>query len=234
MTFGLVKSIIEESLIQSYKDEKTFKKSLSEFKHNILNNKEISKVYSLYDDLSKPSGLSEQDAREFVTEGVTLIQNLLSKIKLPKIIGESKVQNKYQDIDNLVYTSAKSDLKERIESKKKIYNILTESEKKQQTSFSIPISTMVKVANQTVQNYIENLDEQSKKELFEIIKEDTEKLEGKYNFIKESAIEKLTPLVESQEDNDTKTKLLETIEKIKKDSFSQLNFLKLKRLEQSL
>lgn len=234
MTFGLVKSIIEESLIQSYKDEKTFKKSLSEFRHNVLNNKEISKVYSLYDDLSKPSGLSEQDAREFVTEGVILIQNLLSKIKLPKIIGESKVQNKYQDIDNLVYTSSKSDLKERIESKKKIYNILTESEKKQQKTFSIPVSTMVKVANQTVQNYIESMDEESKKELFEIIKEDTDKLEGKYNFIKESAIEKLTPLVESQEDSETKTKLMETIEKIKKDTFSQLNFLKLKRLEQSL
>jgi hypothetical protein len=54
MTFGLIKSVIENSLIESYKDEKSFKKSLMEFKQNILNNKDLSKVYSLYDELSNP------------------------------------------------------------------------------------------------------------------------------------------------------------------------------------
>ena len=66
MTFGLIKSVIENSLIESYKDEKSFKKSLMEFKQNILNNKDLSKVYSLYDELSNPKCLNEQDAKEFV------------------------------------------------------------------------------------------------------------------------------------------------------------------------
>ena len=59
MTFGQIKSIIENSLIESYQNEKDFKKSLKEFKHNVLSNKAMSKIYSLYDQLSKPQNLSE-------------------------------------------------------------------------------------------------------------------------------------------------------------------------------
>ena len=44
MTFGLFKSAIEENLFESYKDELQFKKSIKEFKQNILTNKSISKV----------------------------------------------------------------------------------------------------------------------------------------------------------------------------------------------
>ena len=105
MTFGLIKSIIEESLLESYKDEKSFKKAMNEFRHNVLNNKDISKVYALYDDLSKSQGLSQEDAKEFVSEGISLIQKLLVNIKLPKIVGESKVQNKYKLIDELVFVT---------------------------------------------------------------------------------------------------------------------------------
>ena len=47
MTFGKVKTIIENNLIDSYKNEKEFKKSLREFKHNVLENKNLSKIYVL-------------------------------------------------------------------------------------------------------------------------------------------------------------------------------------------
>ncbi len=35
MTFGAVKSLIEKNLLESYKNEKEFKKTLREFKHNV-------------------------------------------------------------------------------------------------------------------------------------------------------------------------------------------------------
>ena len=79
MTFGLIKSIIEENLLESYKDEKSFKKSINEFKHNILNNKNLSKLYSLYDDLSSPQGLTDDDAKDYLSEGVSSIRNILPK-----------------------------------------------------------------------------------------------------------------------------------------------------------
>jgi len=234
MTFGLIKSIIEENLLESYKDEKSFKKAMNEFKQNILNHKEISKIYSLYDDLSKPQSLSEQDAKEFVSEGISLIQKLLPKVKLPKIVGESKVENKYKTIDELVYIENKVSILERMELKKKLYKLMTESQKSSKETIQIPLSTMVKIANQTVQKYVENLDENSKKELFEILKEDSTELQNKFDNLKESAISKLTPMMESESDSETKSKLQETISKIQIDTFTQLNFLKLKKLTESL
>lgn len=234
MTFGLLKSIVENSLIESYKDEKLFKKSLLEFKQNILNNKDISKVYSLYDELSSHKGFSEQDARDFVSEGIQMIQQILPQIKLPKLMSETKVQNRYQDIDDLVYISKKIDLNERLNLKKKLYKNLSESVSSAKEPINIPLSSMVRVANQTVQNYIESLDEKTRKEFFEIIKEDSESLETKFNSLKEKTIEKLSPVLEKETDFDTKEKIQETINKIQNDKFSQINFLRLKKLEESI
>jgi hypothetical protein len=234
MTFGLVKSIIEENLIESYKDEKTFKKSLNEFKHNVLNNKNLSKIYSLYDELSAPQGLNESDAKEFVTEGVILIQKLLQNVKLPKIVGESKIENKYQDIDDLVYLNTKLSLNERVNLKKKISKQISESVVSKKETVQIPISTMVKIANQTIQNYLENLDESSKKELFNILKEETTELENKFNNLVTKTTEKLNSIAESENDSDTKQKIIETISKIRTEKFNQLNFVRLKKLEESL
>ena len=66
MTFGTIKSLIEKNLLQSYKNEMEFKKSLREFKHNVLSNKAMSKAYAIYDQLSSPQGLSEQVAKYFI------------------------------------------------------------------------------------------------------------------------------------------------------------------------
>jgi phosphoribosylformylglycinamidine (FGAM) synthase-like enzyme len=234
MTFGLIKSIIEENLLESYKDEKSFKRAVSEFKQNILNNKDISKVYALYDELSKPQGLSVDDAKDYLSEGISVIQKLLEKIKLPKIIGESQVKNKYNLIDDLVYFTNVVNLTERVEVKKQLIKNLQLKSKISESNINIPISSMVKIANQTINSYIDSLDEESKKEFFEIIREDSSILENKFVSLKEITLAKLVPLAESQHDNDTKVKIEETIKKIEEDSFSQINFLKLKKLHESL
>jgi hypothetical protein len=234
MTFGLIKSIIEKNLLETYKDEKSFKRAINEFRHNILNNKDISKIYSLYDDLSKSQGLNQEDAKEFVSEGIYLIQKLLPKIKLPKIIGESEVENKYKLIDELVYTNNIINLTERVQIRKQLVKNIQESIKPTLDNINIPISSMVKIANQTINSYLETLDEESKKEFFEIIKEDTTELETKFNLIKEESINKLTILIESENDSDIKVKLKDTINKIQEDSFNQINLLKLRKLNKSL
>jgi hypothetical protein len=92
MTFGTIKSLIEKNLLESYKNEMEFKKTLREFKHNVLNNKSMSKAYAIYDQLSTPQGLSEQDAKYFIEEGVSLLNNILPSIKLPKTLSE-KIEN---------------------------------------------------------------------------------------------------------------------------------------------
>ena len=74
----------------------------------------MSKLYSLYDQLTTPQGLTENDAKYFLDEGVSLIQKLLPSIKTPKTVTEN-VENKYSDVDALVYTN-KLDLMERLKS----------------------------------------------------------------------------------------------------------------------
>ena len=231
MTFGQVKSIIENSLIESYKNEREFKQSLREFKHNVLSNKTMSKVYSLYDQLSTPQGLSESDAKDYLEEGVNLIQRLLGGIKLPKTISESA--NEYSDIDTLVYSN-KISLSERVSAKKNIVKVLTSEKKTVKESINIPIKSMVNIANQTLRNYIENLSENEKKEFFQIISEDTKTLETKFETLRESTISKLNTILENEQEFEVKTKISETIDRIKNEKFDQLNFLKLKNLENSI
>jgi hypothetical protein len=232
MTFGKIKSIIEKNLLESYKNEKEFKKSLREFKHNVLNDKSISKAYSLYDQLSRPQGLSESDAKEFLEEGISLLNKILPSIKLPKTLNESS-KNEYSDIDTLVYVN-KLNLHERIQAKKNIVSVLTKNTNSIKESINIPIKSMVNIANQTLMNYIENLDENSKKEFFQLISEDVSSLETKFETIKESAINKLKTILDKEEEFELKTKISETINRVKNEKFDQINFLKLKNLEESI
>lgn len=233
MTFGQIKSIIENNLLESYKaDEKDFKKSLKEFKHNVLNNKSMSKIYALYEQLSSPQGLSESDAKEFLNEGINLIQQLLPSVKIPSHTNES-VSNTYSDIDTLVYTN-KLDLFERINAKKNIIKVLTNSKTNIKESINIPIKTMVSIANQTLTKYIETLDESAKKEFMQIISKDPKELESEFESIRENAINKLQNLLSEEPEFETKAKISETIDKLKDEKFDQMNFLRLKNLDQSI
>jgi hypothetical protein len=232
MTFGNLKSIIEKNLLESYVDEKDFKKSLREFKHNVLNNKSMSKAYALYDQLSTPQGLSEQDAKEFLEEGINLLHKILPTIKLPKSLSKLN-ENKYIDLDVLTYSN-KLDLMERVNAKKNIIKVLTTKKEIVKESINIPIKSMVSIANQTLRGYIENLDETSKKEFFQLISEDCKTLETKFESLKETTITKLNVMMENETEFEIKTKLSETIDKLKNEKFDQISFLRLKTLEESI
>jgi len=231
MTFGQIKSIIEKNLVESYKDSSTFKQTLKEFKHNVLNNKSFSKVYSIYDDLNTPQGLSENDAKEFLEESVNVIRHLLENTSLPK--NGEKAANIYQNIDNLVYFE-NVNIHERLSSKKMLIDNLMLTTKGLNESPKIPLKSMVSIANQTIGKYIESLDEATKKEVFYILASKNEDLEVEYTTLKESTINKLKVLLNKQEESDIQSKINETIERIEIEKFDQVNYVKLKRLEESI
>jgi hypothetical protein len=232
MTFGEFKSYIEKKLIESYKNEKEFKKILREFKYSVLNDKTISKIFSLYDQISSPQGLNEEEAKEYLEEGVDLLFRLLPSVKLAKSLNEN-VKNNYQDVDVLVYNN-KININERLESRKKLVSILMQPKNTVQESINIPIQTMVNVANQTIKNYIENIDENSKKEILELLKEDSKSLEEKFEKLKDEGIQKLNTLLEEEKDFEIKEKINETIDKLKSENFDQINFVRIKNLVNSI
>jgi hypothetical protein len=235
MTFGLLKSIIEKNLLESYKDSSSFKKAINEFKINVLNNKNLSKVYSIYDELTKPQGLSTEDAKDFLEEGLWTLRNLVSNLKMPKNILETKTENKYRNIDLLLYPDLSNlTIKEKVQIKKEIIKNLSSSVPIHEAKVNLPLTSMVKIANQTLHNYLDNLDENSKKEFFELIKEDSQVLESKFESLKTLAVDKLSPILENEKDSETKKRISETIDKIKRDRFDQITYLKLKNLVESI
>lgn len=231
MTFGQIKSIIEKNLVESYRDTSSFKQTLKEFKHNVLSNKSFSKIYSIYDDLSTPQGLTEVDAKEFLEEAVNVIRHLLEKTSLPK--NGEKSNNIYENIDNIVYFN-KVDIKERLNSKKVIISKLMESKGQIKDVPKIPIKSMVSIANQTLSNYVDNLDENSRKEIFHVIATNNTDLENEFATLKESAVNKLKVLSDKEKDTELKTKITETIGKIESEKFDQINYVRLKKLEESI
>jgi hypothetical protein len=123
---------------------------------------------------------------------------------------------------------------ERINIKKNIVSILTLKIETVKESINIPIKSMVNIANQTLRNYLDTLDENSKKEFIQIVSEDTKTLEGKFEIIRESAITKLQARMETENETEIKSRISETINKLKDEKFDQMNFLRLKNLEGSI
>jgi hypothetical protein len=149
-------------------------------------------------------------------------------------ISSKNVSNQYINIDSLVYVN-KLDLMERVQSKKNLIKILVSSKPEPiKESINLPLKSMINIANQTMNGYIENLDESAKKEFIQLMSEDTTLLKRKFKTLQKNTIVKLTNLLENEKESEIKTKLSETIDKLKVEKFDQLNFFKLKNLDESI
>ena len=238
MKFGILKSKIENVLLESYAND-TFKDEIKNFKKLVLENKNVSKLFYLYDELNSPKSLSESYAREYINECIKMYENTINKVKpsdLDKIkswVGNKQVENLYENIDTLFSTDVLT-----IESKIKSRNIIVESLKKlpvkETTGIELPLSTMVSVANKTIKTYIDGLNESDKEELMKLLSEDDSTLTEKYNTIKESVVEKLNTMKESSDDNSVKSRIDETLSKVLAEKFDKLSYFKLKNLNENL
>jgi hypothetical protein len=238
MKFGILKSKIENVLLESYKNN-TFKTELKNFKTLVLENKNVAKVFYLYDELNSPKALNETYINEFINESVKLYEKSLSKItksdfnKLNEWVKNSNVENSYETIDNLFSTDVLT-IESRIKSKKLISEILRKLPVVTTEGINLPLSTMVSVANKTIKNYIDGLNESDKKELMSLLSEDDNTLTEKYNTIKETVVEKLTNMKDSSDDNSVKSRIDETLSKVLAEKYDKLTYFKLKSLNENL
>ena len=74
MKFGILKSKIEDCLVESYK-KNSLKKDMFVFEELVLKNKSLSTLYFLYDELSKNKGLNESFVNEYINESIILFEN---------------------------------------------------------------------------------------------------------------------------------------------------------------
>jgi hypothetical protein len=238
MKFGILKSKIENVLLESYKNN-TFKDELKTFKKLVIENKNVAKIFYLYDELNTPKGLNESYSNDYINECIKIYENAVNKIKQSDInqivawVGNKNVESNYTDIDTLFSSDVLT-----IESKIKSRKIISESLRKLPVTttkgIELPLSTMVSVANKTIKNYIDGLNESDKKELINLLSEDDSSLTEKYITLKESVVEKLNNMKESSDDNSVKSRIDETLTKVLSEKFDKLSYFKLKGLNENL
>jgi hypothetical protein len=238
MRFGIIKSKIEKVLLESY-SKNTFKEEIKKFNSLVLENKNISKLFYLYDDLSSNKGLTENVAKDYINESIKIYENTLSKIKesdfikINEWVNNVKTNNEYENIDNIFNISILN-LESNIKSKNIIVEGLTKTEEKSKEVLNIPLRSMINIANKAFANYVESLNESEQKEFKSLIQESDDSLSLKYDLIKESLIEKLNELKSTENDESVVTKIDETIEKVNSEKYSKINYVRLKSLKENL
>ena len=236
--FGLLKSKIEHKLLESYKNN-TFKSEMVNFKKYVLENKNISKIYYLYDELSSKKGLSKDVVGDYINESINVYENTLTKIKsqdllnLKKWISNVDTDNLYESVDN-VLTLDVLNIEKRVIAKKQLSESLTKLPVTESKKALIPISSMVSIANKTFNHYIDSLSESEKKEFKSILSADDKMLSEEYNNMQTKVVEKLSTLKESESDNVVKIKLQETIDKVSSETYNKLGYYKLKNLFENI
>jgi hypothetical protein len=237
MKFGELKSKIETCLTESYKN-KNLKRDLFVFEELVLKNKNISQVFFLYDELSSNKGLSESVANEFINESITAYENLVNKItpnqikELKAWVGHINCENTYKDIDDL-FSSNVLTLENKIKSKKTILESLKNKPQEQKEVIEVPLNSMVNVANKTVEKYISSLSESEQKELKTILSTPKESLIENYGKMKDEVINKLNNQKEGS-DSETQETITKVLDKLQTESFNELNYYKLKQLNEGL
>jgi len=238
MKFGLLKSKIENCLVESYANN-TLKRDLFVFDQLVVKNKNINKLYYLYDELSLKKGLNESVATDFVNQSITIYENTINKISKSEIndlilwVSDVKTKNNYEDIDN-IFSNNVLTLENKIKSKNIIIENLKKKEDLDDSLKNVTITEMVKIANKTVKNYLSSLSENEKRKLESILLESDEKLKIKYEVIKEDVIDKLMGLKTNESDSEVKSKIVETIKKVESEKYDKLNYFKLQELNRNL
>ena len=118
--FGEIKSKVEQISVDLF-GKKDFTKFMRGLKSNILENKDLTEIFYIYDDLSSQKGLSKDIASDYVNESVEycqiLIENNKTSInKLTKWVSQYNVEspNNYKNIDTIVYGNSIRDLKSNV------------------------------------------------------------------------------------------------------------------------
>jgi len=241
--FGVLKTKIEIVLEKSY-GKPEFKENLKGFKKHILKNKNLSEAYYLYDELSSNKGLNESIVDDYISESFThlkdIIDNNIKKIEelsewVNNLLKED-VGNRYSDIDNQIYTkNIVRNLESLLESKQRIRKtLLTKKVVSESKTIDLPISSMMAIANKTLNKEIQTLSEEDRKEFYFYTSLKGENLSEEIERTKKQVLDKLQINLNESNDLDLKDKIQKTINKINESKQTLTSLYKLKQLEKGL
>lgn len=239
--FGLLKTIVENSLVKKYKTYE-FKKIVREFKEFVDNNKEVGKVYLNYGSIMKMKNLSENVAKDFLSVSTEDIKNTIKENKKQFIefdawvetLDETK-ENNYTLLDDLIFAKTAEDFLKLIESKKSLEKLLTEKKEEVKAineTIDIPLDKMFDVVANTFSNEYSTLSESQLFELKSILKLTPQELNEGIERLRNEIVKKLDDIEEF--DDETKIKINETKQRVLNSPIDSLSYFKLKKLSEGL
>lgn len=235
MKFGILKTLVETKLTESYKNS-TFEKELLFFKKNILSNNDFKKKMFIYDKLNENVGIDKDSANFLIETLLEEFKKIKTNKKLESLIIEwtknLKINNPYETIDNFIYSPVeKIDIK--MSSRKNIVESLMKNKKENKVSIpKVGFESFINLANKNVNKLLESLSENEKNKIKEVLKNPKD-LENKFNELKESVVKKIDGLIETSEKELVQT-LNETKSKISNTEFSKIEYIKLMSLNEGL
>lgn len=233
MKFGIIKTLVENKLVKSFVDKK-LDKDMKFFKNEILENKSFKRLYFIYDTLKENKSLDKEIAEYMVDDlskevkSIELTENFTNKI-LKWTKGIIK-ENNYTTIDDLFYGNELHPERKSI-AKKNIVESLMKKPTIKESKKVVPISTMLKIANNNIEKTLSELNESDREEVISSLKKKPTKEE--FETIKESTIQKLEKLI-SESEEEIKQTLLETKNRIQSTKFDKKEFMKLEQLHKGL
>ena len=236
MKFGAIKTLVENKLIDSFV-KGTFKKNIRLFETKLLKNGNFCKLMSIYDNLNENKGLDKETSIYLVDDlyneftKIKLSENTLKFVK--KWTKDIVLENKYEKIDNLLYSDLLNPEKKSIAKKSIVESLGKKQTIKKDKSPKVPISSMLNVANKTAKKYLENLSESDRNSVKEILTSNDESLKTKFTELKENAIQKIDSLISESDEELTKV-LVETKERLTNVNPSKKEYIKLMSLTQNL
>ena len=208
----------------------------------VLENKDLSELYYIYDDLSKKKGLSNDIATDYINESIEysqiLIENNERSLKnvdewISSIVKKSV--NNYKDIDVTIYNKSIKNLETVLESKKRIINtIISEDKVKIKESINLPLKTMLRVANDRLNKELSNINETERKELIELSSLSDKSIKLEIDTLKKNVISNLKTSLNESKENDLKDTIENTIKKISESKYDKYNLYQLRKLNQGL
>lgn len=233
MRFGVIKTLVENKLIKSFVDKKLVK-DMKLFESKILKDKSFSRLYFIYDTLKENKSLDKETAIYMIDDLVSESKNLkISDKTMEEIVKWTRglvKENNYTIIDNLIYGDELKPEKKSI-AKKQIVESLMKTPIIKESKKVVPLKSMVKIANTTVQKALEELNESDREKVLSVLK--SEKTKDSFDSLKESTISKIDSLISESQD-ELKPILSETKERVEKSEYSKKEYIKLLQLNQGL
>lgn len=236
MRFGVIKTLVESKLVNSFK-KNNLKEDMRLFNNKLLKNKDFCKLMNIYDNLNENKGLDKESANYLIDDlikefnSVKLNESTLRFIK--SWTNDVVKENKYSTIDDLIYGDSIKPEKKSIARKQIVESLNKIAVIKESKTPKVPISTLVKVANNTAKKYLETLTESDRQKVLEVISVDEKTLKSKFEDLKENTISKLNNLI-NESDEDLNKRLVETKDKIQNTPISKDEYVKLWKLNQNL